>query len=302
MGGRDRHSHPGAVLNAYNDLRPDLTRLPISAHDSAATSRASTLAALCECLRLYAQAGAQAIGLHRRLVYANLRLDWFHEFQAYWCGVLGGRPITPLDFGYLLGTYRSRAQIIALDDDSPEAMLKAWSDPSLIYLLFTSHYRLALNPLRVWPFIRWIPRGSRVLEYGCGIAPMLTGLARYYRRLDLRLYGTDLPHVLFHFARWKLGRYPFVLMKPLGEPFFERFDVGLCTEVLEHVPSPLQTLRNLHEMLAVGGVLIYDFEETDGRGLDSPTAQAERPAVRDFMASRFTVVGRVGGVVVARKD
>ena len=224
-------------------------------------------------------------------MYSHARLDWFYELRAYWQGQLGGRPITPLDFGYLLGSYRSRAQDVT-----------DWHDPRLLYLLFGYTYRLALNPLRVRPFVRWIPRGSRVLEYGCGAAPMLTGLLRYYRRLDLRLYGSDLPHLLFHFARWKLGRYPFVQMKPLGEPFMVRFDVVFCAEVLEHVPSPLQTVRDLHEMLLPGGVLIYDFAETDGRGLDSPTSQAERPAVRGFMASHFTVVGRVGGAVIARRS
>lgn len=205
--------------------------------------------------------------------------------------MLGARPIQPHDFGYLLGVYRARAQ-----------GADKWDDPALVYLLFGYLYRQALNPLRVRPFVRFIPRGARVLEYGCGAAPMLTGLARYYRRLDLRLYGSDLPHLLFHFARWRFRDCPFVRLSVVGEPIPARFDAIFCTEVLEHVPAPLETLRELHEALLPGGVLIYDFAETDGKGLDSPTAQAERPAVRGFVASHFTVVDRVGGVVVARKD
>ena len=283
----------GTSLNSYDALAPDvaaLLSLPSPPPDLTASRPLAPHAIVWELLRLGAQGLAQWSGLHKRLVYANLRLDWFHEFRAYWCGVLGGRPIHPLDFGYLLGVYRARGQDIT-----------AWDDPRLIYTLFTYTYRMALQPLRVRPFVRWIPRHASVLEYGCGAAPMLTGLARYYRRLDLRLYGTDLPHVLFHFARWKFRNDPNVHLVPLPAPLMARFDVIFATEVLEHVPSPLQTVRDLHEMLMTGGALIYDFAETDGQGLDSPTAQAERPAVQGFVAAHFRVEDRVGGVVVARK-
>lgn len=280
------------AVNGYDALAPDVERL-LAAQESSrgpvATSAIGALASLWERVRLGAMGLSLATGLHRRLIYANLNLGWFREFEAYWREI-GGRPLHPIDFVYLAGHYRAKGQDLA-----------SWDDPGLVYALFRYHYRIALSPLRVYPFVRWIPRGGRVLEYGCGAAPMLTGLARYYRRLDLRLYGSDLPHLLFHFARWRFRDCPWVKMVPAGEPIHARFDVVFCTEVLEHVPSPLQTVRDLHEMLLPGGVLIYDFAETDGRGLDSPTAQADRPAVKGFMAAHFDVLDRVGGVVVARK-
>lgn len=52
------------------------------------------------------------LGLHRRLVYANLRLAWFDEFQRYGVDELGNRPIHPHDFYFLAGVYRQRLQTI----------------------------------------------------------------------------------------------------------------------------------------------------------------------------------------------
>ena len=86
---------------------------------------------------------------------------------------------------------------------SDDKHLDAWRDSRMVSYLFLHAYRLALSPLRVHPFARWVPRGGRVAEYGCGAAPIVTALARYYRHLDLQLVGADIPHLLFHYARWK---------------------------------------------------------------------------------------------------
>jgi hypothetical protein len=45
-------------------------------------------------------------GWHRALIYANLRLGWFEEFQRYWVDELGNRPLHPHDFYHLYGVYR----------------------------------------------------------------------------------------------------------------------------------------------------------------------------------------------------
>src|SRR4030095_11801270 len=42
------------------------------------------LARLASAARLYGLGALVRTGLHRRLVYANLTLDWFFEFQHYW--------------------------------------------------------------------------------------------------------------------------------------------------------------------------------------------------------------------------
>ena len=295
-------------MNRYDDVRPDVAallkdqeaRLPPPSAAARSADGLGPVGRLASVARLYGLGALVKLGLHRRLVYANLRLDWFHEFQAYWVGELGNRPIHPADFYHLYGVYRQRLQTIHFDhiEDaelaSDDKHLEAWRDHRIIYHLFAHTYRLALSPLRVHPFVRYVPRGGRVAEYGCGMAPIITGLARYYRHLDLQCVGADIPHILFHHARWKFRHAPFVAMVAIhpgdDAPLPGTFDTIFCLEVFEHLPRPLPVLAHFHRALKPGGHLILDYVRSDGTGLDTATALRDRlPALR-FVLDRFEVV------------
>ncbi|MBI2205306.1 MAG: class I SAM-dependent methyltransferase [Candidatus Rokubacteria bacterium] len=312
-------------MNLYDDVRPDITALlkeqdaKLSAAVSARSGEGLGIANyMLEIARLYTLGAAVRLGIHRRLVYANLRLDWFREFQDYWSGELGNRPIHPHDFYYLSGVYRERLQTIEFPQladpqlASDEGHLDAWRDARLVYYLFAHTYRLALSPLRVHPYVRYIPRGGRVAEYGCGAAPILTALGRYYRRRDLQLVGADIPHLLFHYARWKFRSFPFITMVPISPdndtPLSGRYDVVFCLETLEHVPRPLAVLQHFAEVLKPGGHLVFDYIRSEAKGLDTATALRDRiPALQfvrdrfDVVAGRFTTDGEHVAPSVARK-
>ena len=299
-------------MNLYDDVRPDVAAL-LKAQEAALPppdpiarsgdglgigARAASLA------RLYALGLMVKLGLHRRLVYANLRLGWFHEFNQYWSEALGNRPIQPHDFYYLFGVYRQRLQTIHFPQlENPSlasdvSHLEAWRDPRLVYHLFAHAYREALSPLRVHRFARYVRPGARVVEYGCGTAPILTALARRYRHRNLRLVGADIPHLLFHYARWKLRAMRCVTMVPItpddDAPLSGGFDTAFCLEVLEHVPRPLAVLRHLHDVLTPGGHLVFDYIRSEGTGLDTATALRDRIPALEFVLEHFTVVeGRV---------
>jgi 2-polyprenyl-3-methyl-5-hydroxy-6-metoxy-1,4-benzoquinol methylase len=295
-------------VNLYDDVRLDVAALlarqdlTLSPPDPAARSGdglgvAGRLASL---IQLYALGALVKLGLHRRLVYANLKLSWFHEFQEYWVEELGNRPIHPHDFYFLAGVYRQRLQTIHfehLEDASlasDDEHLKSWRDPRMIYYLFAHTLRLALSPLRVHPFIRFVPRRGRVAEYGCGAAPMIEALARRYRHLDLQLVGADIPHLLFHFARWKFRDNRFVTMIPIGPnddtPLSGQYDTIFCLEVLEHLPRPVETVRHLHRALKTGGHLAFDYVRSEGTGLDSAAALRDRLPALKFILDHFDII------------
>ena len=299
-------------MNLYDDFRPDVAALlneqdaKLPAPDPRARSNdgLGALGHLRSLAALYALGAQVKTGLHRRLVYVNLRLDWFQEFQDYWMGELGNRPIHPHDFHFLSGVYRQRAQTLYFehlerpDLASDDKHLDAWRDSRMVSYLFLHAYRLALSPLRVHPFARWVPRGGRVAEYGCGAAPIVTSLARYYRHLDLRLVVADIPHLLFHYARWKFRADRFVTMVPIqpndDTPLPGEYDTVFCLETFEHLPRPITAAQHLHRALRPGGCLVFDYVRSDGTGLDTAAALRDRIPALEFILKRFDIVqGRV---------
>jgi 2-polyprenyl-3-methyl-5-hydroxy-6-metoxy-1,4-benzoquinol methylase len=313
-------------MNLYDDYRPDVEAL-LRAQDAAlppadlaarSGDGLGVLGRLASRLRLYATGAVVKTGLHRRLVYANLQLDWFREFNDYWVNTLGCRPIHPHDFYFLSGVYRQRLQTIDFPSLTDPALasdhnhLEAWRDARTVYYLFAHTLRLALMPLRVHRFTRWIPRGGRIAEFGCGAAPVITGLSRHYRPLDLAIIGADIPHLLFHYARWKFRAMPFVTLVPIrpddDAPLRGEFDTIFCLEVLEHVPRSIAVLRHFHEVLRPGGHLVFDYIESEAIGFDTGAALRDRRAALEFVRDRFDVVagrlpfeGGAGQPMVVRK-
>jgi 2-polyprenyl-3-methyl-5-hydroxy-6-metoxy-1,4-benzoquinol methylase len=299
-------------VNRYDDFRPDVAALltaqekTLPAPNPAARSgdNLGPAGRLASRARLYALGALVKSGLHRRMVYAGWRLGWLAPFQQYWMDELGNRPLQPHDFYFLYGVYRQRLQSIDFEQlrepelASDASHLAAWRDHRLVYHLFSHTYRDALSPLRVHRFTRYIPVGGRVAEFGCGTAPLLVALARLYRHLDLQLVGADIPHLLFHYARWRLRDCRFVEWAAIKEdsdaPLPGLYDTIFCLEVLEHVPRPVAVVRHLHEALRPGGHLIFDYIRSDGEGLDTVAALRDRlPALR-FVLENFEIVqGRV---------
>jgi SAM-dependent methyltransferase len=295
-------------MNQYDDVRLDAAALlkeqdgTLPPPDPTARSGdgLGPLGALASLARLYALGATVKLGLHRRLVYANLRLDWFREFQEYWAGELGNRPIHPHDFYFLSGVYRQRLQDSRFEGLADPALasdakhLEAWRDPRHVYYLFAHAFREALSPLRVHPYVRHLRRGARVAEFGCGTAPILAGLARRYRHLNLQLVGADLPHLLFHFARWRFRDARFVTMVAVDPgndaPLPGEYDAIFCLEVLEHLQRPIPVLQHLHRVLKPGGVLIFDYVRSEGTGLDTAASLRDRLPALQFVLDRFQLV------------
>jgi 2-polyprenyl-3-methyl-5-hydroxy-6-metoxy-1,4-benzoquinol methylase len=290
-------------MNQYDDVRLDVARLlreqdaKLPPHDPAARSadglglggRLRSLA------RRYATGLLGRLGLYERLIFSNLKLDWFREFHDYWFGELGNRPIAPHDFYYLFGVYRTRFAQVAVADQATDAQhVAAWQDPRNIYQIFAQHYALARQPIVVHRFVKYIPRGGNVCEYGCGLAPIATSIVKYYPRLNIRVTCADIPHIMFHFMRWKFRDLRFIrklTIDPASDaPLDEMYDIIFCMTVFEHLPRPLAIAEHLTSHLKPGGHLVFNYIATDGTGLDTAAAVRERMDVLKSILDQYEVV------------
>lgn len=249
-------------------------------------------------LARYLTGALYASGLWRRLIYANLKLGWFFEFREYWVKELGLRRLELPDFYFLSGIYRQHFQNLAIANASDgAAFLKTWQNPVALYLLFHYQYKLALHPLAAYTLAKYLPRGSSVCEYGCGLAPVTQCLAAYYPEKNLQLAAADIPSYMLHFVRWKFRATPFVRVLAI-DPADARpldatdatYDAITCLTVLEHLPRPLETVRHLYDQLKPRGLFLFDYIVSEGRGLDTKAALEERREVIRFIREHFTIV------------
>jgi len=84
--------------------------------------------------------------------------------------------------------------------------------------------------------------------------------------------------------------------------------VIFCQAVFEHLPRPMSVIKHLHSKIKPGGYLIFDYINTEAKGLDTMGALRDRDAVLQYILENFKVVegkisvdGRNVGTTVCRK-
>ena len=263
-------------------------------------------------IKLCAIKSVVKIGLYKRLLVSNQITYWFDEFKCYWEKVLCLRPLWgPHDFFFLFGNYRKKFSDLEVNNKFKDDHMKAWSDPRTIYLLFFNQWKLALNPLYVEPYISYIPKGGKILEYGCGAAPITTSMSHNYRHLSIKCDCVDIPTIVFHFVRWKFRtKYDINVIKihPMDEkPVKETYDTIFCLAVFEHLPKPLKIANYFINSLKLGGFLVFDYILSEGDGLDTYQGVNERLNVIKLFSEELEVVhGNLSnlsniGTVICRK-
>lgn len=235
-------------------------------------------------------------GLYTVLHRSRLEETWCRRFAQYWTRMLGGRPLLgPDDFHILRGIYRVRAQGTEIADDAdPAAHVAAWQVPELLWFLFQQVYIETLRPATAAldALHRYAPAGD-CLDVGaaCG---SLTAADQFCFPGAHRWTLADLPTVAFHYAIWRYGNDSTVspILLNAADNFAlppGAFDAVTCLTVFEHLIDPLGMAQQIAARLKPGGVLVCDFLETTGEGLDTLAALRQRPAVLAYLRERFTL-------------
>lgn len=116
----------------------------------------------------------------------------------------------------------------------------------------------SLRPQWVRQQLRQLPPGTKLLDAGCGPQPYrrecahLTYVAQDFGAYDGAGDGTG----LHDGGKWNYGKLDYTCDLWAIPAKSKSFDAILCTEVLEHVPYPVESLREFARLLKTGGTLI----------------------------------------------
>jgi SAM-dependent methyltransferase len=267
-------------------------------------------------IKLWFTKAALRSGIYELFVVNGVISKWFTDFHDYWSNILNGRPLTRFDFFMLLHDYRKQIQYMTqLTWNDPAQHVVNWQNPPQIFLTFLYTRKFALNPTEGINLLSRIPKGSRVLEYGCSLAPYYHGYREFFSHLDCTWILADIPNFPFHYAKYLYRNdagVDFVTIDsqsfadPLGEK--TNFDAIILTTVFEHLDDPLFTAKYLLERLRPGGIFIFDYIKSEGIGLDHPNAVKTREDCLKFILEQTQIIdGKIDdinqsvGLCVARK-
>ena len=243
---------------------------------------------------------AEPYRVREALVNAGLRREWFEQFRAYWEQVLGGRPLTVMDFHALRFAYRVRAHGADESVTSWEGAsqhLANWQQPHNLFQTLDFVYRSALHP--AWEgglLFDVLQPGMRVLEYGCSVAPMYRTWRTFLSDRKAQWVLADIPGFAFHYARHLYAHdveASFATITDFDDPLDGvdgRFDLVIAQAVFEHLDRPRYVAEYLFDRIKPGGLFWFEYSTTEQRGLDTPAGMAERRETLEWLAERVEVV------------
>lgn len=277
-------------MNKFDDLSVDINKL--FEDNNHLNSKVSNTNLIIKFVKRYFVAFLIFTKTYKVFINSGIFLNWFEEFQSYWMDVLKGRPLYFHDFHFLLGVYRQKFQKVSTPENSTEKeFLNSWQNKDTIYQLFSAVRRFSYEPLHCYKYEKFIKNGDTLLEYGCGIAPITYSLKNYSIKNDLRFNIADIRQINSHYAKWRLPKdVNFIEIKPYKNPFDnlkEKFDVVFLVTVMEHLPDPLEVVKNIHRSIKKGGYLLFDYILSDGHAQDTIEAVKQRDQVLSFIKQNF---------------
>ena len=276
--------------NHYDRLKVDINQLFDRKFETESKKQHSFLKRL---FKRYYFAFLIKTGLINPLTEAGFINGWFKEFKTYWSDILEGRPMYLHDFYYLLGVYRQRFQDVETPERAEkEAFLESWQNQDTLYQLFGAVRRFSREPLHSRQFEKWIKNSYSILEYGCGIAPISHSLLNVGTKRNLNITIADIRQINFHYAIHRLGTaINYFEIKPYENSIQkEKYNVILMITVMEHLPNPLDTVKNITAGLKPNGIFIFDYILGDGDGQDTIEAVEQRGIVLKYINEHYKLL------------
>ena len=95
--------------------------------------------------------------------------------------------------------------------------------------------------------------GKKIIDVGCGIGFLLLDLQKNFK--PAKLVGSDFSKKAVEFSEKKFPDIEF-FQQDLNDPIPGKYDVILCTEVLEHLEKPFLAIKNMLDALDGPGSIV----------------------------------------------
>ena len=112
----------------------------------------------------------------------------------------------------------------------------------------------ARNDIIVWALRRYAPGFSSMLEVGCGTGFVLAGNVAAFPRA--RFVASEIFSAGLLFAAQRVPMAELFQMDARAIPYEGEFDVVGAFDVVEHIAEDAQVLRQMHQALSPGGILV----------------------------------------------
>ena len=214
---------------------------------------------------------------------------WFQEFQAYL-----GQPRMEL------WEFHVRYTLLRMDAEKKYMNRQLSADEAKEF--YEEHdYFLWRNLVHrrhsAWRRVRTtMPHLGRLVEYGCGVAPVSSWVKRYRPCWVYDLW--DLWGPASRYASWrvKTGVYQGAV-----KPMALRVDGVTALDVFEHLDNPIRIAHDLVDVLGSGGYMHWNIHYNESQNdLDLATRE-QLDATAKYLESVLEIVWRKGEYCVGRK-
>lgn len=130
-------------------------------------------------------------------------------------------------------------------------------------------------------------RFSSVMDVGCGQGSLLMELMKEFPHIEP--HGTDISSAAVELARRKVPGGEFHVLDLVNEHVDRKYDLVICSEVVEHIEDDVSAMRNLHAM--TGGHLIISTVQGRMRRFEAGAVGHVRNYAKGELADKLAQVG-----------
>ena len=166
------------------------------------------------------------------------------------------------------------------DDEYTSNFGKQWEKYRDVQIDSKNNFDISYNYLNSLLFKNIdILKDKTILEIGCGAGRFTEYLVKYSKYC----VSVDLSSAIFHNISKDENNLYLIKSDMMDLDIKEKFDIVICRGVLQHTPSPFDSILKLHEFVKANGSVFFDIYKTPKLGFLDLKYLFWRPVLKKFI-------------------